>query len=581
MKLDKDTIRCDREALVAELTQAGAKFRGNACNCVFHDDHTPSAGVFEREGFWFFKCQACGAKGDVFDIRGKLAGTTPAQEIRKALRLPEKQKRQHLSFANLDAVRNYLSDKVGAIISEHAYPTASGDTVQIQFRCERDGAKTYRPVHLSDAGYILGAGPKPWILYGLPKLLEAESVRVTEGEKCCDILNRYGFTTTTSMAGAKNAWHTDWRPLAGKRVTLWPDNDAEGRRYMADVEQILQTLQPPAIISFLEPTSLDLAEHEDAADFVQQLKVLGRTDAEITTKIAEALKKAKPLSIASEVQQRLADIKSGRYAAIDWPWSLLTSLTKSLLPGSVVILAGSPGASKSFMALQTFAYWHGQGLKVALYMIEENRVFHLTRCLAQRARQADFTDPQWIKENAELAGQIIADHKAFLDNFGRVLYASAEMQPTLQQLAAWVEERAKNGCRIIGIDAVTAADRETEPRRADSKFLRTIEKTVTDYSCSIILVSHPIKKVDYPDLSQLAGAAAYVRFAQAIFWLESHEPKLDKVRTPVGTDEMEHNRTLYILKARNGKGMGMKLAYQFDSESLTLSELGIIQRQRK
>ena len=581
MKLDKDTIRRNRDALVAELTQAGAKFRGNACNCPFHDDHRPSAGVFERDGFWFYKCHSCEAKGDVFDIRAKLKGTSTGQAIREALGLPEKTKRQQPVFANLDAMRKYLSEKVGRIVTEHAYTSASGDTVQLVFRCEHKDQKNYRPVHLTDAGYVLGAGPKPWTPYNLPKVIEAESVVIVEGEKCADILNQHGFCATTSMAGAKNARHTDWGLLAGKGVTLWPDCDAEGRRYMADVEQLLQALQPLPIISFLEPTSLDLAEHEDAADFVEQLKILGRTDAEIITAIAEALKKAKPLSIATEVQQRLADIKSGRYAAIDWPWGLLTSLTRALLPGTITVLAGSPGASKTFMALQAFAYWHEQGLKIALYMVEENRIFHLMRSLAQKARQADLTDPHWVKDNAEVADGIIAEHKAFLDSFGRVLYASAETQPTLGQLAAWVEQRAKAGCRIVGVDAVTAADRDAEPWRADSKFLRAIGKTATDCSCSIVLVSHPIKKVDYPDLSQIAGSAAYVRFAQAIFWLESHESKTSKVRTAVGTDEIEHNRTLYILKARNAAGMGMKLAYQFDSDSLTLKELGLIQKERK
>lgn len=55
-----------------------------------------------------------------------------------------------------------------------------------------------------------------------------------------------------------------------------------------------------------------------------------------------------------------------------------------------------------------------------------------------------------------------------------------------------------------------------------------------------------------------------------------HEEKTSKVRTCCGTDEISHNRTLYILKARNGKGGGYKLAFDFDNESLTLKELRLI-----
>lgn len=44
---------------------------------------------------------------------------------------------------------------------------------------------------------------------------------------------------------------------------------------------------------------------------------------------------------------------------------------------------------------------------------------------------------------------------------------------------------------------------------------------------------------------------------------------------------MTYNRTLHILKARNAKGMGLNLAFQFDPESLTLNELGLVLKERK
>jgi len=394
-------------------------------------------------------------------------------------------------------------------------------------------------------------------------------------------LARYGFVSTTSAGGAKNAKNSDWTPLAGKAVTLWPDNDTEGRRYMAEVEQILEGLQPAPRASILDPASLDLGDKEDAADFVEQLKVLNKTDIEITSAIAEVLKKAKQRNIAGEVQQRVADIKAGRYSCVDWPWDSVSRFTRALLPGTVTLLVGNPGASKSFMALQAFSFWNEQGLRTSLYEVEEDKVFHLTRILAQKSGQADVTDPQWVKENAELAGRIVSEHREFLDSFGRVLYASPDMQPTLAQLAQWIEQQAKTGCRIIGIDPITSAERGGEPWVVDGKFLQAIKRTATDYRCSIILITHPIKAVSFPDLSQVAGSAAYQRFSQTILWLESHEEKLSKVKTAVGTTEMTYNRTLHILKARNGKGMGLKLAFEFNSESLRLNELGLIMREKK
>jgi len=582
MNMDKDILRGDRNALVQALEQAGAKFKGNYCTCPFHDDHRPSGGVYEKDGVWRFRCQACEASGDIYDIRARLSETTPGQAIREATGMPEKTKTQPQTFGNLLAVRQFLQAKFGRLDGEYIYASSSGDMLQTVFRCESaiDG-KTYRPICLTDRGYCLGFAPKPWPLYNLPKLIEVDTVIVVEGEKCCDVLARYGFVSTTSAGGAKNAKNSDWTPLAGKAVILWPDCDTEGRRYMIDVEQILEGLQPAPRVSILDPVSLDLGDKEDAADFIRQLEFLHKTDVEITAAIADALKKARPVGIATEVQERFAQIKAGRYCAMDWPWDGVSRLTKALLPGTVTLLVGNPGASKSFMALQAFAYWQEQGLRTSLYEVEEDKVFHLTRILAQKSGQADVTDPQWVKENTEQAERIVADNREFLDSFGRVLYASPDMQPTLAQLAQWIEQQAKTGCRIIGIDPITSAERGGEPWVVDSKFLQTIERTATDYRLSIILITHPVKAVSFLDLSQVAGSAAYQRFSQTILWLESHEEKSSKVKTAVGTTEMAYNRTLHILKARNGKGMGLKLAFEFDPDSLTLKELGLIMREKK
>jgi hypothetical protein len=585
MNLDKDILRGDRNALVQALEQAGAKIKGNTVLCPFHEDRQPSGGLFERDGIWRYNCLACGAGGDVFDIRAKAAGISTAEAIKQLIGQPcTKPKRPSTAqaFANLQAVRDYLQSKVGHIVSEHIYTNSTGDTVQIVFRCEfgTDG-KTYRPVHLTDKGYTLGFAPKPWPLYNLPSVSKAETVVVVEGEKCAETLIRYGFTATTSAGGAKNAKSADWTTLAGKKVILWPDCDTEGRKYMLDVEQILQSLQQQPRISILDPAGLDLVEKEDVADFIEQLKVLNKTDIEITSAIAEVLKKAKQRNITGEVQQRVADIKAGRYSYVDWPWDSVSRLTRALLPGTVTLIVGNPGASKSFMALQAFAYWQEQGLRTSLYEVEEDRTFHLTRALAQKSRCADLTDTQWVKENPERAEWIVADNREFLDKFGRVLYASPDTQPTLSQLAQWIEQQAKTGCRILGIDPITSAERGGEPWVVDSKFLQAIKRTATDYCCSVILVTHPIKAVSFPDLSQVAGSAAYQRFSQTILWLESHDEKQSKVRTAVGTTFMTYNRTLHILKARNGKGMGLKLAFEFDSDSLTLKEIGLIQKEKK
>ena len=291
---------------------------------------------------------------------------------------------------------------------------------------------------------------------------------------------------------------------------------------------------------------------------------------------------AKPKGIACGVGELIEDTIAGRRIAVKWPWSCIGGLTKALLPGTVTILCGNVGASKSFMLLEAGAYWHECGIRTAIFELEEDRDFHLSRCLAQKAQTASITDPDWIRDNPEQARALFTENETFLEGFGACIYASPDTQPTLDQLAKWVHDRAKVGCRIIGIDPITAAAHKGRAVwEEDNSFLHSIKRTATDYRCSIVLITHPIKAVSFADVTQLAGGAAYQRFAQTILWLESHSDKTSKVKMNCGTTETEYNRTLHILKARNGKGQGIRLAFNFQSESLTLRELGIIVRDGK
>jgi hypothetical protein len=76
-------------------------------------------------------------------------------------------------------------------------------------------------------------------LYRLPALLAnpTASVIVTEGEKKADAVPVLfpGFLGTTSMGGAEAADVSDWTPLVGRRMVIWPDNDEPGHRYAEDV----------------------------------------------------------------------------------------------------------------------------------------------------------------------------------------------------------------------------------------------------------------------------------------------------------------------------------------------------------
>ncbi|MCK5603020.1 hypothetical protein KAR91_14145, partial [Candidatus Pacearchaeota archaeon] len=169
-------------------------------------------------------------------------------------------------------------------------------------------------------------------------------------------------------------------------------------------------------------------------------------------------------------------------------------------------------------------------------------------------------------------------NRDFINGFGRCIAQAPDSQTTLEQLADWVEVKAKAGCRVIAIDPVTAAVSEEKPWIADNKFVMKVKTIVRQYRASLILVTHPKKgRKQAVGLDELAGGAAYARFAQTVLWLEAYKQLKDVVvETCCGRTGHQINRSLRICKTRNGQGHGASIGYVFNGKSLTFEEKGVI-----
>jgi putative DNA primase/helicase len=101
---------------------------------------------------------------------------------------------------------------------------------------------TYCQHQSGKRGWRSQALPAPRPLYNLHHLAQRPTapVLVCEGEKAAEaaaaLLPHY--VTTTAPNGSKAPDKADWRPLAGRDVLLWPDNDASGYEYAQAVERL-------------------------------------------------------------------------------------------------------------------------------------------------------------------------------------------------------------------------------------------------------------------------------------------------------------------------------------------------------
>ena len=190
----------------------------------------------EKAGLWTDRANNTG--GDIFDLiaahfridahaefprvldeAGRLLGRASAMPIAKPKKSPP-------------------IDDLGPATAKWDYFDADGQLIAVVYRYDPPGGKKeFRPW---DAKRRKMAPPEPRPLYHQPGIATADTVVLVEGEKCAQALIDAGIVATTAMHGANAPVDkTDWTPLAGKIVVIWPDKDKPGWEYAESAAQAI------------------------------------------------------------------------------------------------------------------------------------------------------------------------------------------------------------------------------------------------------------------------------------------------------------------------------------------------------
>lgn len=102
-----------------------------------------------------------------------------------------------------------------------------------------------------------------------PGMANAAQVVLVEGEKCAQALIDAGIVATTAMHGANAPVDkTDWSPLTGKAVLIWPDRDKPGWEYATQAAQAILSAGTQSCHVLYPPE--EAAEGWDAADAIAE-----------------------------------------------------------------------------------------------------------------------------------------------------------------------------------------------------------------------------------------------------------------------------------------------------------------------
>ncbi len=244
-----------------DLQEDGDEFI--AC-CPIHGEKTPSFTIFEgRDRVWRWHCFGCGKHGDIVDFVESIKGVSkrealdilggnvtaghnvapisvPVRDIYAGIEAIAQQP-DGLAVGRKIVLYNPKRERSMNFVPSMVFPYVGTDGLLVGYVLRRDYEDDYgkrRKEAPMVRRVLLPSGeecwsrfpfPTPRPLYGLPSIGGDRQVIVVEGEKCRDAIFKMRRRATVSwVGGTAGVAHTDWTPLRGKDVLVWPDADGPG-----------------------------------------------------------------------------------------------------------------------------------------------------------------------------------------------------------------------------------------------------------------------------------------------------------------------------------------------------------------
>ncbi|MBW9255663.1 AAA family ATPase, partial [Acidithiobacillus ferriphilus] len=257
--------------------------------------------------------------------------------------------------------RSMPVDELGPYTAKWDYLTTKGELLACVYRYDPPSGKEYRPW---DVRARMWRAPDPRPLYNLPSVAKSNDVILVEGEKCADALIQAGMVATTAMNGAKAPIDkTDWKPLTGKSVLIWPDRDAPGWDYAENAARACVTAGCSSVAILVPPS--DKPDKWDAANAVTE----GFDCADFIAQGERRVVKAALPMLPTFTLGALLDDNS------PLPDDLIAP--RVLTPGGLLVFGGAPKVGKSDFLLAWLTHMAAGAMFLGMCPPRPLRVFYL------------------------------------------------------------------------------------------------------------------------------------------------------------------------------------------------------------
>ncbi len=336
-----------KECLPQYLCTITQHRRGKQYNCPFCGSgtgkhRTPALSTYENDTKW--KCQSCGAGGDIIDL---------FLMYNRMIDCPENFK---------EAVRT-LSEQFGIASAppelphhtgtrKHVYTTDTGKPFAMKtITSMSDGSKKcfWNLFDVSTQRFsVSGLQKQTAPLYQVHQLARTKGlIFFTEGEKDAELLTKWGCTATCTPNGAgQSTWHEDYsRYLKDRDIVILTDNDKPGENYGRFIaSHVYQTAKSVKIVSasavyHLCPQKGDIS---DIAD------ILGEEKAKQALKVAVG--QANSYQPEEELPEMPEKLNYSVICAEDVEETPVEFLWYPYIPvGEITIMYAAGGTGKSFL----------------------------------------------------------------------------------------------------------------------------------------------------------------------------------------------------------------------------------------
>lgn len=265
----------------AERLHARPTSKGWEARCPAHDDRNASLSISEGDdGRTLLHCHA----GCDFNAIVAAAGLKPADLFSPKAKTPRASRTPSRTFPTPEAAARACTPHGATLEAIFDYPR-NGKPFAAVGRYRVPGDKSFRQFHHDGTAWTAGGPSGKWPLYREDALPTTGPVEVFEGEKKTEAAAAVGLSAVASSGGASAALKTDWTPLAGREVFIWPDADEAGGKYATTVAGVLAKLTPPASVKIVRlpfemGSGLDVADYLAAGHGVEELNALARAATE-------------------------------------------------------------------------------------------------------------------------------------------------------------------------------------------------------------------------------------------------------------------------------------------------------------